>query len=152
TGEVLSVAFSPDGRYVLTGSEDKTARLWDAATGQQIRTFEGHKDEVTSVAFSPDGQFVLTGSWDTTTHLWDAASGKQLAMLLSFEKGGWAVADPDGRYDSNDPDDTPGLAWVTDSNRVIELRQLKDNYYTPNLLGSILKGERLPVVKGLDLV
>jgi WD40 repeat protein len=152
TGEVGSVAFSRDGRFVLTGSDDNTARLWDATTAQQICSFEGHTSGVGSVAFSPNGQHVLTGSYDTTTRLWDATSGKQLATLLSFDKGGWAVTDPEGRYDSNDPDNTPGLAWVTDSNRVIELKQLKDNYYTPNLLASIMKGERLPAVKGLDQV
>ncbi|MGH6812924.1 MAG: toll/interleukin-1 receptor domain-containing protein, partial [Methylocella sp.] len=59
-----SVAFSPDGARVLTGSWDKTARLWDAATGKEIRAFKGHEDFVFSVAFSPDGARVLTGSGD----------------------------------------------------------------------------------------
>jgi len=152
TDTVLSVAFSPDGRSVLAVSSDGTTQLWNAATGQQIRFFTGDTSAILSVAFSPDGRLVLTGSADTTTRLWDADTGKQLATLLSFDKGGWAVTDSAGRYDSNDPENTPGLAWVTDSNRVIELKQLKDNYYTPNLLASIMKGERLPEVKGLDLV
>ena len=152
TDGVESVAFSPDGRFVLTGSKDNSARLWDANTGEQIRSFTGHTNIVYSVAFSPDGRFALTGSIDTTTRLWDASTGKELATLLSFDNGGWAVTDTEGRYDSNDPDNTPGLVWVTDSNRVIELKQLKDNYYTPNLLASIIKGERLAAVKGLDRV
>ncbi len=54
-GSVTSVAFSPDGRSVLTGSDDKTARLWETATGRQIRPLRGHTGWVAAVAFSPDG-------------------------------------------------------------------------------------------------
>ena len=68
---VTSVCFSPDGRQVLTGSDDNTARLWDAATGQELRRFEGHTLPVWSVCFSPDGRQVLTGSSDKTVRLWD---------------------------------------------------------------------------------
>ena len=75
------MAFSPDGARVLTGSFDKTARLWDAATGKEIRAFKGHESWVLSVAFSPDGARVLTGSADHTARLWDAATGKQIRDL-----------------------------------------------------------------------
>lgn len=71
TSTIISVAFSRDGTRVLTGSHDKTAKLWDAATGEQIRTFSGHTHWVNSVAFSPDGTQVLTGSTDQTAKLWD---------------------------------------------------------------------------------
>ncbi|HOE12603.1 MAG TPA: hypothetical protein PLQ35_17085, partial [bacterium] len=68
---VRSVAFSPDGTKVLTGSDDYTAKLWDAGTGAVIRTFSGHTDYVNSVAFSPDGTKVLTGIDDGTARIWD---------------------------------------------------------------------------------
>ena len=75
------MAFSPDGARVLTGSDDNTARLWDAASGKPIATLSGHTGSVDAVAFSPDGARVLTGSDDNTARLWDAASGKPVATL-----------------------------------------------------------------------
>ena len=71
---MFSVAFSPDGKRVLTGSIDKTARVWDAETGQEKAVLMGHTP-VTSVAFSPDGKRILTGSDDKTARVWDAETG-----------------------------------------------------------------------------
>jgi WD40 repeat protein len=67
---VTAVAFSPDGKTVLTGSEDKTARLWAVATGRPVGPPLHHQGEVLAVAFSPDGQTVLTGCHDGTARLW----------------------------------------------------------------------------------
>jgi WD40 repeat protein len=62
TGDVSWVAFSPDGKYALTSSDDHTARLWDTLTCKEIRVFEPHFDSVYGAAFSPDGKYVATGS------------------------------------------------------------------------------------------
>ena len=68
---VIGVAFSPDGRLLATASHDKTARLWDPATGHCQRTLTGHTGPVTGVAFSPDGLLLATASNDKTARVWD---------------------------------------------------------------------------------
>jgi WD40 repeat protein len=73
---VTSVAFSPDGSRIVSGSDDKTIRLWDATTGEQIGDpLVGHTDWVRSVAFSPDGSRIVSGSDDKTIRLWNATTG-----------------------------------------------------------------------------
>ncbi len=71
---VDAVAFSPDGKTIATGSDDGTARLWDAASGQPIGLPIQHASTVHAVAFSPDGKTILTGCEDKTARLWDAAT------------------------------------------------------------------------------
>src|SRR6185369_15440531 len=75
-GTVYSAVFSPDARFVLTASYDNTARLWETATGKEIRKFEGHSDAVHSAVFTPDARFVLTASLDSTARLWETMTGK----------------------------------------------------------------------------
>jgi hypothetical protein len=81
TGDVWSVAFSPDGRRLASGSQDGTVRVWDAASGQEVLTLRGHADRVMSVAFSPEGRRLASGSMDRTVRLWDVASGQEVLVL-----------------------------------------------------------------------
>ncbi len=78
-----SVAFSPDGKYALSGNSDNAVKFWNIETGQNIRVFKGHSCEVESVAFSPDGRYALSGSMDKTIKLWDLDSG----LLIRTFKG-----------------------------------------------------------------
>jgi WD40 repeat protein len=81
TNWVWSVAFSPDGKTLVSSSYDQTVRLWDVTTGGCIRTLTGHTSKIYSVSFSPDGQIVASGSDDQTARLWDASTGECLKIL-----------------------------------------------------------------------
>ncbi len=73
-------------------------KLWDADTGQLLRTFAGHSGEVTSVAFSPDGKQLFSGGSDGTRKLWDVATGNLLVTLLSSREGEWLAITPEGFF------------------------------------------------------
>jgi len=91
------VAFSPDGTLVITGSQDGTAKLWNAATGGFFLTYSGHTGAVYSVAFSPDGTQVLTGSLDGTAKLWNAYTGALIRTFSGHTSSVYSVAfSPDG--------------------------------------------------------
>jgi WD40 repeat protein len=110
---VMSVAFSPDGRFALSGSADKMLRQWDLATGQCLCAFEGHKGEVNSVAFSPDGRFALSGSYDTTLRLWHVAAGQCLRTFKGHTRSVNSVAfSPDGRFALSGSEDTTLRLWA----------------------------------------
>ncbi len=83
TGWVCSVAFSPDGQKLASGSSDNTMQVWDAASGKCLHLLVGHTSWVYSVAFSPDGQQLASGIADNTARIWDTASGECLRVLKS---------------------------------------------------------------------
>jgi WD40 repeat protein len=98
SGKVLALSFSPDGRWLASGGRDKTVKLWETATGREVRTLIGHKNVVYALAFSPDGRLLASGSQDNTVKLWDVATGRELRTLDCGETIFSVAFSPDGRY------------------------------------------------------
>jgi len=96
---VYCVAFSPDGQYIVSGSEDKTVRLWNLQGNPVGQPFQGHDDAVLSVAFSPDGQYIVSGSEDKTVRLWNLQGHLIRQLFQGYEDFITSVAfSPDGQY------------------------------------------------------
>jgi WD40 repeat protein len=99
TDMVFALAVAPDGRYVVSGSDDRTLRVWDLATGETTRTLQGHTGCVRDLAVTPDGRYVVSGSDDRTLRVWDLATGETTRTLQGHTDLVFAVAvTPDGRY------------------------------------------------------
>jgi len=110
-GSVTAVAFSPDGKYVVSGSEDGTARVWEAQSGREVARMS-HDDGVNAVAFSPDGKYVVSGSGDGTVRLWEAQNGHEVARI-THDRGVNAVAfSPDGKYVVSGSSDGTARVWL----------------------------------------
>jgi len=112
---VLCVAWSPNSRYVASGSKyrDKTIRVWDVESGKEVMVLRGHKSYVWSVAWSPDGRYIASGSNDETIRVWDVESGKEVMVLGGHEDVISSVAwSPDGRYIASGSDDETIRIWL----------------------------------------
>jgi dipeptidyl aminopeptidase/acylaminoacyl peptidase len=109
---VKAAAFSPDGKRIVTASADKTARLWEADTSEQIGLpFTGHTGIVSSAAFSSDGRRVVTASWDKTARLWDTDAHGSIAVLGHPERVLSAAFSPDGKRAVTGSSDGTARLW-----------------------------------------
>jgi WD40 repeat protein/TPR repeat protein len=129
---VPSARFSPDGRRIVSASYDRTARIWDSATGHQIMVLRGHTGTVHWATFSPDGRLVATASFDKTARIWDAATGAQLVQL-SADPGRqvWmANFSPDGNQVVTASSDKTARLWDAKSGQQIRVFTHPDTVYS----------------------
>ena len=117
-GGNTSVAFSPDGQRLATGSYDGKVKVWDAATGQQVLNLKGHSGSVYSVCFSPDGERLASGGGDGTVKIWDVSMGQDGLTLRGY--GTVVVAfSPDGKQLAGGSDDKTAKVWDAATGREV---------------------------------
>ena len=117
---INSVVFSPDGRYVLSGSYDEIVKLWEVSSGRLLRSFVGHTDRVLSVAFSADGRYVLSGSDDKTVKLWEVGTGKLIRTLEGHRSSVYSVAfSSNGRYILSGSWDNTVKIWKVSTGKLL---------------------------------
>ena len=109
---INSIAYSPDGQHIASSSDDNMIKVWEVATGKQLRCLEGHTAQVWSVAYRPDGQQLASGSSDKTVRVWEMATGKQLLRLEGHTAPVSSVAyRPDGQQLASGSLDNTVRVW-----------------------------------------
>ena len=112
SGKVSSIAFSPDGKRIASGSHDKSVKIWDAGTCREVATLQGHTDKVLCVAFSPDGKRIASGGIDKTVNIRDAATGREITTFKGHTSTVCCVAfSPDGKRIASGGHDNTVMIW-----------------------------------------
>jgi WD40 repeat protein len=126
-GSILSAAFSPDSRWLVTTAEDRSARVWDVSTGRERFVLRGHLRAVTSAAFSPDGRWLVTASDDGTARVWETATGKEWLTLRGHRGPVVSAAfSPDGRHVLTASADGTARLWPADPLEVARARKPRE--------------------------
>jgi WD40 repeat protein/tRNA A-37 threonylcarbamoyl transferase component Bud32 len=118
SNQILTLAFSPDGRTLAGGESGQLIRLWDVNGRRERATLAGHRGPVFSLAFSPDGKTLASGSWDKTVRLWDVTGEKERAIFHGHREPVFALAfSPDGKALATGGFDQTVRIWDTATGR-----------------------------------
>ncbi|UCH93238.1 MAG: NACHT domain-containing protein [Candidatus Aminicenantes bacterium] len=121
TAPVWGCAFSPDGKTIISASEDKTIKLWDVQSGKEIKTFIGHKGRVWDCTFSPEGKFILSAAEDNTLKLWGVRSEKEIKTFNGHKAPVWSCAfSPNGKTILSASSDYTLKLWDAQSGKEIK--------------------------------
>ena len=121
---VHSASFSPDGKRIVSASDDKTSRIWDAQTGRELQKLVGHTDEVNSASFSPDGKHIVSASSDETVRIWDSQTGCELQIMRGHTRPVISASfSPDGKRIVSASNDSTVRIWDAETGQ--ELQKLE---------------------------
>jgi len=128
-GSTLSVAFSPDGKNVVSGSMDNMIKVWDTATGEELMTLRGHEYSVSSVTFTPDGKKIISGSYDGTIKVWDLSVAREFTRIVGRLVNS-IVFSPDGKRIVSGSRDGQVKVWdVASGTELMNLRGHKGEVF-----------------------
>lgn len=121
--KIEAIAYSPDGQYIATGSSDRTIKIWEAATGRELRALKSGNTGIKALAYSPDGRVLASSGNDGKLRLWETASGQERAVINAHPKAVLALTfSPDGRWlASGGTEDQVIKIWEVATQRVIRV-------------------------------
>ena len=135
---ITALAFSTDGRSILSGDEGGNLILWNVGLGISVKQFSGHLSAITSIDFSPAGRFVATGSWDNTCRVWNVANGQEVLKLIASPDGEWITSTPDGFY-TNSPEGHNLIHWsVMGGFETYSFEQFESKFKRPDIISKRL--------------
>jgi len=132
---VHSANFSPDGKKIITTSDDNTTKLWDSESGKLLNDLIGDGIGVKAANFSPNGKRIITASSDNTIKIWDSETAESLYTFFPIDSQDYIVYNKDFQYDGTES--ARKLLYYTCGDEIIELDQLKDLCWEPDLVSKI---------------
>ncbi|MGH9751636.1 MAG: WD40 repeat domain-containing protein [Blastocatellia bacterium] len=132
-------AFAPDGLTLASGSDDKSVKLWQVASGKLLQTFEGHLGQVYAVAFAPNGRYLVAAGAAGRLQFWDIRTGETFLYRYSFGPGAWLDLLPDGRFDAS-PEGMRHLGYTEEGTfNHYTAESLVKEFYAPDAVHEVLE-------------
>jgi WD40 repeat protein len=138
-GVITLAIISPDGKLGAVGDADNGLKIWNLATGTEVRDLKGHTGRVSAGVFAPDGKRLLSGSWDGSLRVWDLQNGKQLAAMVASKTGGQLSMSPEGFFSASG--DYSNMLAIVRGLDVTAIGQVHQSLYNPDLMREALAGD-----------
>lgn len=150
TSPVYFIDYSPDGKSVLSGSKKGEIKSWNPKNGFCTKSYNGHTREVSCLKFFPNSRYFLSASLDNSLKIWEVGTETEMATITFIDSSNWVITTPSGLFDASSESAFSALYFVQGM-ETINVEQLKDLYYEPNLLRKILGYNHEPIRQVIDI-